>query len=101
METEKAIEFFNCMIDIEAFAIGFIYACWHDRTKEEINTEKVRDFMNTAVYALEKQVGKKPNSEYDDEFTCPSCGTYHEAYDVTMFKYCPECGQKIDWGDEQ
>lgn len=47
--------------------------------------------------ALEKQVPKKPICEYDDEFTCPCCGTTTEDYDVTTLKYCSECGQKLDW----
>ena len=52
---------------------------------------------DVAIQALEKQAGKRPESEYDDEFVCPSCETYHEGYDVTTIKYCPDCGQKIDW----
>ena len=50
-----------------------------------------------AIEALEKQAPKKPICEYDDEFTCPCCGTTTEAYDVTTLKRCPECGQALRW----
>lgn len=34
-----------------------------------------------------------------DEWECPRCGeSYEVAYD--RYDYCPNCGQKIDWSDE-
>lgn len=51
----------------------------------------------TAIQALEKQMPKKPQCEYDDECICPTCDKTIEDYDVRTIKYCPECGQKWDW----
>jgi transcription elongation factor Elf1 len=44
-----------------------------------------------------KQQPIKVAHEYDDEFTCPTCGETTEDYDVTTFEFCPKCGQKLAW----
>ncbi len=66
---------------------------------------------NLAIQALEKQTGKKPYGDKSDERTlwkCPDCKYIFvtEFPDMSLYggrqsKYCPECGQKIDWGDER
>lgn len=52
--------------------------------------------------AVEKQKAKKPNkciSFTKSLFVCPACGRkqpiMYEQY------YCKECGQKLDWSDEE
>jgi len=66
-----------------------------------INHLKVGNFhqphIDMAIEALEKQIPKRVPIEYDDEFTCPTCGKTTEDYDVTTLKVCPECGQKLRW----
>ena len=52
------------------------------------------------LLACEKQIPKKVNIEYDDEFTCPTCGETTEDYDVTTLKVCPECGQNLKWDQD-
>lgn len=59
--------------------------------------------------AVEKQKPKKPTYEGDgyapdgnfvfDEWLCPCCGSRHEV-DYDDYAHCPNCGQKIDWSDE-
>ena len=34
-----------------------------------------------------------------DEWKCPRCGKSYEI-DYDDYDYCPNCGQKIDWSDE-
>lgn len=59
-----------------------------------------------AIEALEKQVAQKPYMESDGyadgapvwEFYCPMCDY---AFEENKFNYCPECGQRISWGDEE
>lgn len=58
--------------------------------------------MELAVKALEKQIPKKPvrKPNYNwtnEEVTCPSCSR-----NVSKFrnKYC-DCGQKLNWGEEE
>ncbi len=62
-----------------------------------------------AIQALEKQIPKKPTYDGDgyapdgtfvwDEWICPCCGTRYEV-DYDEHDFCPNCGQKIDWSDE-
>ena len=56
--------------------------------------------IKTAIKALEKQIPKKPLRDYC--LHCPRCE--EEAYWNTedgqqKFKYCHNCGQKLDWND--
>lgn len=53
-----------------------------------------------AIQALEKQMPKKPK-ERDcigfDTLACPECKMALYLYEP----YCDNCGQKIDWSDEE
>ena len=61
-----------------------------------------------AIEALEKQIPKKPTFEGDgidengniiyDTWICPCCEEEYEV-DYDDHKYCPWCGQMIDWRD--
>ena len=63
-----------------------------------------------AIKALEKQIPKKPTYEGDgyapdgtfvwDEWLCPCCEKRYEV-DYDDYDYCPNCGQKLDWSDEE
>lgn len=54
--------------------------------------------MELAISALEKQIPKKP--DLDDGVYCPCClHEFKSHYDET--RYCPNCGQAIDWGDSK
>jgi rubrerythrin len=63
-----------------------------------------------AIRALEKQIPKKPTYEGDgyapdgtlvyDTWICPCCGKRYEV-DYDDYTYCPNCGQKLDWSDEE
>lgn len=88
-------------------------------TKEAIeNLKKLKSFHNgsygssirMAIEALEKQVPKpiyelketrlSLNVRYD-KFRCSVCGFIKEFTDghTAQYKYCPQCGQAIDWSD--
>lgn len=63
----------------------------------------------TLKEAVEKQVAKKPSFEGDgydpdgnlvyDTWICPCCEKHYEV-DYEEYDYCPSCGQKIDWSDQ-
>ena len=61
--------------------------------------------LKLAVKALKKQIPCKPE-EYVPDFPynifstqkCAKCGT--PVIGNKISKYCSECGQKIDWGEE-
>ena len=73
------------------------------KAKNQIELQKI------TVGALEKQIAKKPDLEGDgycpegnlvyDTWICPSCEKHYEV-DYDNYDYCPNCGQHIDWSDE-
>ena len=73
--------------------------------------EELIEAMKIAIQALEKQIPKKPIRHTAwENFKCPACGsaeivqydTEYREYDKDCkFEYCSDCGQKLDWGDEE
>ena len=61
--------------------------------------------LTMAINALEKQIPKKPMISYDErvkENWC-SCGVCAFGFGwkrTIHYKYCPDCGQKLDWSDK-
>lgn len=64
--------------------------------------------IEVIVKSLEKQIAKKPDYEGDgyadgelvyDTWICPYCEKHYEV-DYDDYKFCPECGQKIEWSAE-
>ena len=62
--------------------------------------------MGVIKTALSKQIPKIPCMEYDgyseglpvyESWECPRCGFWHDIEDE--YKYCPECGQAINWSE--
>lgn len=68
----------------------------------------INNALNMVENAVEKQIPKKPDfigDGYDDNgnliydtWTCPCCETQYEL-DYDDYKFCPECGQSLDWSD--
>lgn len=83
MEIEKAIE------DLKGL---------NERSSKESDLFKERHGKNfdIAIQALEKQIGKKPEIINYGTNICAEC----QCDLLRCESYCPECGQKIDWGDE-
>lgn len=71
----------------------------------------LQESIDMAIQALEKQIPKKPIRHTAwENFKCPACGsaeivqydTEYREYDKDCkFEYCSDCGQKLDWGDEE
>ena len=63
------------------------------------NFGEQKEAFSVAINALEKQIAKKPDFTEDKEFAlCPCCngnGLFNKQ------KYCDNCGQKLDWSDEE
>lgn len=84
----------------------------------EIHSQVLRDAIDVAIQALEevqkyreigsmeeyraareKQIAKNPDFTEDKEFAlCPCCNGKGL---LNKQKYCDNCGQKLDWGDEE
>ena len=61
--------------------------------------------VQMCIDALEKQIKKKIeryscNTIGEMTFNCPSCNLEYYVTDYEDFNYCPNCGQKIDWNEE-
>ena len=78
---------------IEA-AINFVDYCTPAETNEDV------ELAGIAIEALEKQIPKKPLAGIDfmgNEFRiCCECSTIVKDGKWEV-KYCPDCGQAIDW----
>ena len=67
------------------------------------------ELYSISIKALKKQLPEKPTLEGDgcdpegniilDEWLCPHCNTRYEV-DYDRYFYCPNCGQKIRWSEE-
>lgn len=66
------------------------------------------DAIYVAIKALEKQIPKPIYEHIEtrliykvryDKFRCSECGFIKEFTDghTAQYKYCPQCGQRIDW----
>ena len=70
--------------------------------------------LNMAIEALEKQIPKKPNYEYEQTGNgissvirfpiCPSCNGIDDGQQYSVGgneKFCCICGQALDWSDTE
>ena len=63
--------------------------------------------LTMAINALEKQIPKKVQlrhiRKYDgyDDGECPNCGMSVSRECDGNDVFCPDCGQKLDWSDEE
>ena len=76
------------------------------RPRGGIIPQKRAEAIDMAINALERQIPKKPMISYDErvkENWC-SCGVCAFGFGwkrAVHYKYCPDCGQKLDWSDEE
>lgn len=73
----------------------------YEKAKQMLETcacsTAMRESINFAIEALEKQIPKKPPNQ--DRTVCPSCNS-KARYGMPYEYFCPHCGQAIDWSDE-
>lgn len=77
----------------------------------EPNAIYITEALNMAMQALEKHIPKKPKREPEPfpkhfdkgvyGFHCPVCGEDLLDECSDCFNYCQNCGQAIDWSDEE
>lgn len=80
----------------EAIEYGIEYGKEH----LEMFDGKHRVFIEIAMYALDKQIPKRVHKNYDGlSARWCKCGGYVDT-PMNGYKYCPWCGQAIDWSDK-
>lgn len=76
---------------------------------EEVQQYRAIGTVEECRSAMDKQSAKRPDLEGDgysdghlvyDTWICPCCGKHYEV-DYDDYDFCPTCGQKLDWSDEQ
>ena len=81
-----------------------------DKDHETHGFETFIEALDVALGAIQKPISRKPTLEGDgywngelvmDTWICPGCGNKHDLEgDWDKLNYCPECGQKIDWTND-
>ena len=61
-------------------------------------SSKYKNGLRMAIQALEKQIPKKPKT--DDRYVMYICQCCNDFVKVSH-NYCQNCGQKLDWSDEE
>lgn len=68
--------------------------------------QRKQDFVSFAIECIEKQIPKKPLDArppmHKDNVRCPNCrNTFSVVEKVAVVRHCHECGQAIDWSDNE
>ena len=99
-------------IQIDAYE-NMISYCKYFEPKEDISKYEYRiEFLKTAIEALEKQIPKRVvtrtiYNEYlqmkDTPRVCPVCGINTPVpRELSSWElWCPDCGQRLNWRDEE
>ena len=106
---KKAIRHFECMKNDAVVVLDSGFGTHPGESDLVYRNRKM--YAELAINALEKQIPKKPEYEADgyadgelvyDYAKCPICGHDFE-YGINDWgcKYCSDCGQKLDWSDEE
>lgn len=74
------------------------------RPRGGIIPQKRAEALDVAIQALEKQIPKKPIKKERSGIVYCVCGNFigykSPKNGKIPFKYCPNCGQKLDWSNE-
>ena len=94
---KKAIRHFECMKNDAVVVLDSGFGTHPGELDLVYRNRKM--YAELAINALEKQIPKKPDFTEDKEFAlCPCCNGKGL---LNKQKYCDNCGQKLDWSDEE
>lgn len=63
--------------------------------------ESMTEALATGAFAINKQIPAKPDRNKEYGFCkCPNGHNIPKICEKARMKYCPMCGQAIDWSDE-
>lgn len=103
MSIEQAIRLLHPETTAEAIAEIKYYGGFHGNAAA---LDAINDACIVACEALEKQIPKKPLVSIEElgmhRWRCPNCNGYGTTEDYGGWNdYCCDCGQAIDWGEEE
>lgn len=86
----------ECSVFGEALTIAI-------KALEENEQYKVLGTVEELRIAKGKQIPKKPIQDQFSHQSCPNCGwiVYQNEYGGRYLPHCENCGQAIDWSDEE
>lgn len=68
------------------------------------NYTDLREALDMAIHYLKEHEAVKPYAQGDNSFACDNCGEtvgWEElncgGFSIVKYKYCPECGRKVEW----
>ena len=97
LDCMKKCDVFDCKNSDECDNCEYCYS--------QGNFGNQKEAFQMAINALEKQIAKKPKSitpvENSMYVKCPTCKLTTVLYDGCIMEYCKNCGQKLDWSDEE
>ena len=107
MTENAAIEFMKRYLDIECYTDKCVSA--HTiaiKALEEIQQYRAIGTPEEYRAANEKQTAKRVKNSGERipfEWYCPACGNVlcDDGYKDTEITFCENCGQKLDWSDEE
>lgn len=89
----------NIICFIAGLIVGIIFLLLvQGASKISKEQEIFIDGYKAGLQERRKEIPQKPEEDvYGDK--CPVCGKYVWGF-VSKMNYCANCGQKIDWGDD-
>lgn len=64
-----------------------------------LTPEEVKDMCKDND-RIQKLIDRDTAKGVDEEDCCPICNTYGKDDEGVQGKFCPNCGQRLDWGDD-
>lgn len=106
MTEQEAIKFLTGYLDSVVYKEKCVEA--HKlaiKALEEIQQYRAIGTVEECREAVEKQMAKKPKINKVDVDTiymkCLTCGLTTVLYNKMQPEHCPNCGQKLDWSEEE
>ena len=99
------IEKINKNLNRVVSTLKLLISHYEKKATPRIPLTEIRWSLSCALECVEKQIPKKPMISYDERVkenwcSCSVCAFGFGWKRTVHYKYCPDCGQKLDWDDE-
>ena len=99
------IEKINKNLNRVVSTLKLLISHYEKKATPRIPFTEIRWSLSCALECVEKQISKKPMISYDERVkenwcSCSVCAFGFGWKRTVHYKYCPDCGQKLDWSNE-